>query len=162
MTGSAERNAMPSDTPPPDDLPILFCEDRADWAAWLDANHASASGVWLRLAKKASGLRSVSYDEAVEVALCYGWIDSQMRGYDTQTSLQKFTPRRAKSVWSRLNREKAQRLIDSGEMRPAGLLAVEAAKRDGRWEAAYDSPSQAAAPGDREDISQSCALLNLR
>jgi uncharacterized protein YdeI (YjbR/CyaY-like superfamily) len=139
---------MPGTTLPTDDLPILSCEGRADWAAWLDANHATASGVWLRLAKKKSGLRSVSYDEAVEVALCYGWIDSQARSFDAQTSLQKFTPRRAKSVWSRLNREKAQRLIDNGKMQPAGLHAVEAAKRDGRWDAAYDSPSQAAVPAD--------------
>ncbi len=135
-------------TRPPDNLPVLSFESREDWAAWLDANHATATGVWLRLAKKASGLRSVTYSEAVEVALCYGWIDGQARGYDEQTSLQRFTPRRARSVWSRINREKAQALIDDGRMMPAGLRAVEAAQRDGRWDTAYDSPRNAVVPDD--------------
>jgi len=135
-------------TKPPDDLPVLSFESREDWAAWLDENHTVATGVWLRLAKKASGLRSVTYSEAVEVALCYGWIDGQARSYDEQTSLQRFTPRRARSVWSRINREKAQALIDDGRMKPAGLRAVEAAQRDGRWDAAYDSPRAATVPAD--------------
>ena len=135
-------------TKPPDDLPVILFESREDWAAWLDANHTAATGVWLRLAKKAGGLRSVTYSEAVEVALCYGWIDGQARGYDEQTSLQRFTPRRARSVWSRINREKAQALIDGGQMKPAGLAVVEAAKRDGRWDAAYDSPRNAVVPDD--------------
>jgi uncharacterized protein YdeI (YjbR/CyaY-like superfamily) len=133
---------------PPDDLPVLSFASQEDWAAWLDANHATVNGLWLRLAKKASGLRSVTYSEAVEVALCYGWIDGQARGYDEQTSLQRFTPRRAKSVWSRINRDKAEALIAEGRMQPAGLAAVEAAKRDGRWDAAYHSPRNAVVPDD--------------
>lgn len=126
---------------------MLF-EHQKDWEAWLDQNHAASSGLWLRLAKKASGLNSVSYAEAVEVALCYGWIDGQTKSYDESSWLQKFTPRGAKSIWSKINREKAQKLIESGQMKPAGLKAIEAAKQDGRWEAAYDSPSRAIVPSD--------------
>jgi uncharacterized protein YdeI (YjbR/CyaY-like superfamily) len=130
------------------DLPVMLFEHQKDWEAWLDQNHAASSGLWLRLAKKASGLNSVSYAEAVEVALCYGWIDGQTKSYDESSWLQKFTPRGAKSIWSKINREKAQKLIESGQMKPAGLKAIEAAKQDGRWEAAYDSPSRAIVPSD--------------
>ncbi|MBE7557178.1 MAG: YdeI/OmpD-associated family protein [Anaerolineales bacterium] len=132
----------------PGDIPIILFERQKDWADWLDQHHAESAGVWLRLAKKASGIQSVSYDEAVEVALCYGWIDGQKKSYDDTAWLQKFTPRGAKSVWSKLNREKAERLIAGGKMKPAGLQAVEAAKRDGRWESAYDSQSRATVPDD--------------
>lgn len=133
---------------PPNDLPIILFEEQKAWAEWLDQHHAEAAGIWLRLAKKGSGITSVSYDEAVEAALCYGWIDGQKKSYDETSWLQKFTPRGAKSVWSKINRDKVQRLIASGQMKPAGLKAVEAAQQDGRWEAAYDSPAQAEVPAD--------------
>lgn len=121
---------------------------RKDWAAWLDKNHQSSTGLWLRLAKKSSDLRSVTYKEALDVALCYGWIDGQKKPESDQAWLQRFLPRGKKSIWSKINREKALTLIASGEMISAGLDAVDSAKRDGRWEAAYDSPSGAAVPKD--------------
>jgi uncharacterized protein YdeI (YjbR/CyaY-like superfamily) len=130
------------------DRPILLFENPQDWAAWLDENHAALPGIWLRIAKKGSGLQSVSYDEALETALCYGWIDGQKNRYDDSSWLQKFTPRRPKSIWSKINREKAEALIRAGRMKPAGLAAVELAKQDGRWEAAYDSFGNASVPGD--------------
>lgn len=130
------------------DLPILTFEQPKDWATWLDENHDAASGVWLRLAKKASGIPSVSYGESLEVALCYGWIDGQKKSYDDNWWLQKFTPRGEKSIWSKINREKALELIKAGKMTPAGLKAVELARRDGRWDGAYDSPRTATVPGD--------------
>jgi len=130
------------------DLPMLSFGRQKDWAVWLDKNHATSSGVWLKLAKKASGIKSVTYDEALEVALCYGWIDGQRKSHDETSWLQKFTPRGPRSIWSKINTEKAQRLIESGKMKPAGLKAVESARRDGRWDAAYASQSKAEAPGD--------------
>lgn len=122
--------------------PILVFRQKKAWAAWLDKNHCTFSGVWLRLAKKGSGLKSVSYDEALDVALCYGWIDGQGKSDGEEHWLQKFTPRGKRSIWSKRNREKALSLIESGQMTPAGLAEVERAKRDGRWDAAYDSPSR--------------------
>ena len=119
------------------ELSVLLFEQKEDWAAWLDENHATSPGVWLRLAKKAASLKSVSYDEAVKVALCYGWIDGQKKSHDAASWLQKFTPRRAKSIWSKINRERAEALIRQGQMKPAGLKAVEAAKQDGRWDARH-------------------------
>ena len=119
-----------------------------DWADWLRKNHAKSSGVWLKLAKKNSGIQSVSYAEALETALCYGWIDGQKKSYDESFWLQKFTPRGAKSIWSKINKAKAGELIKSGRMKPAGLNAVERAKQDGRWDAAYDSPSVSTVPPD--------------
>ena len=130
------------------DLPVLLFEQQHDWAVWLDEHHGTSPGLWLRLAKKASGLQSVSYDEALEVALCYGWIDGQKKSYDDASWLQKFTPRGPKSIWSKINRAKAEALIASGRMQPAGLKAVESAKQDGRWDAAYDSPRSATVPDD--------------
>jgi uncharacterized protein YdeI (YjbR/CyaY-like superfamily) len=130
------------------DLPVVQFEGPQAWATWLDEHHATSSGVWLRIAKKASGTASVTYDEALEVALCYGWIDGQKKSYDEESWLQKFTPRGAKSIWSKVNREKAEKLIARGAMKPAGLAAVEQAKQDGRWEAAYDSQSSASVPSD--------------
>jgi len=129
-------------------MPIVLFEAQEAWAVWLEENHASSSGLWLRLAKKAAELQSVSYAEALEVALCYGWIDGQKKSYDESSWLQKFTPRRARSIWSKINREKAEALIASGRMKAAGREAVESAKQDGRWEAAYDSPSNATVPDD--------------
>jgi len=130
------------------DLPILPFERQKDWAVWLAKNHAKSAGVWLKLAKKASGIKSVTYDEALEVALCYGWIDGQRRSHDETSWLQKFTPRGPKSIWSKINTEKAQRLIESGQMKPAGLKAVESARQDGRWDVAYAPQSKAAVPDD--------------
>lgn len=128
--------------------PIRRFANRAAWAVWLEKNHRNWPGLWLRLAKKGSGVRSVTYAEALEVALCYGWIDGQKRGESEQAWLQRFLPRSAKSIWSKINREKATALIASSRMKPAGLGAVEAAKKDGRWEAAYDSPKGATVPED--------------
>ena len=109
---------------------------------------SSSEGLWLKIAKKGSGIESVTYDQAVEVALCYGWIDGQVRRFDEYYYLQLFTPRRSRSRWSKINRQKATELIERGEMKPAGLREVERAKADGRWDAAYDSPSTATVPED--------------
>jgi uncharacterized protein YdeI (YjbR/CyaY-like superfamily) len=130
------------------DLPVLFFEQPKDWAAWLDEHHASSPGVWLRLAKKNADRKSQSYDEALEVALCYGWIDGQKKSGDASTWLQKFTPRGARSIWSKINRERAEALVKSGRMQAAGREEVEKAKRDGRWEAAYDGQKSATVPSD--------------
>ena len=130
------------------ELPIELFEDQGAWAAWLESNHADSPGLWLRHAKKASDLASVSYAEALDVALCYGWIDGQKKSYDESSWLQKWTPRGAKSIWSKINREKALKLIEQARIQPAGLAEVERAKQDGRWEAAYDSHSTATVPDD--------------
>ena len=130
------------------DLPIVDVPDRPAWRRWLEDNHASADGAWLKFAKKSSPAQTVTYAEAVEEALCLGWIDGQARGGDEHFYLQRFTPRRARSKWSQINREKAERLIAEGRMHPAGLAQVEAAKADGRWEAAYPAQSQARVPED--------------
>jgi uncharacterized protein YdeI (YjbR/CyaY-like superfamily) len=119
-----------------------------DWETWLDENHHDLAGLWMRIAKKGSRLRSVTYSEALEVALCYGWIDGQKRPESDKAWLQRFLPRSANSIWSKINREKAKALITGGRMKPAGLAAVEAAKKDGRWEAAYDSARNAKIPED--------------
>jgi uncharacterized protein YdeI (YjbR/CyaY-like superfamily) len=128
--------------------PIRLFGDQKNWAAWLEKNHRQHPGIWLRIAKKGSGLRSVTYAEALETAICYGWIDGQKKPENEQTWLQRFLPRTAKSIWSRINREKALALIQSGRMKTAGLAAIEQAKANGRWEAAYDSQSRAAVPED--------------
>jgi uncharacterized protein YdeI (YjbR/CyaY-like superfamily) len=125
-----------------------FFASRDAWAAWLAAEHEQSDGVWLQIAKKASGIDSVSYAEALEVALCYGWIDGQKRSFDDDHWLQRFTPRRARSKWSKINRQKATELIDSGAMTPAGLREVARAKADGRWEAAYEGQAAATVPDD--------------
>ena len=132
------------------ELPIQAFASKAAFARWLERHHASSPGIWLELAKKSSKRKSISYAEAVEVALCYGWIDGQSRGKDETSWLQKLTPRRARSIWSKLNRERALALIRSGDMRAPGLLAIERAKQDGRWQAAYDPPSRAKVPPDLE------------
>jgi uncharacterized protein YdeI (YjbR/CyaY-like superfamily) len=128
--------------------PIRLFVTQAVWAAWLEKNHRNSRGLWLRLAKKESGLQSVTYSEALEVALCYGWIDGQKRGESEQAWLQRFLPRSAKSIWSKINRDKAVALIASGRMKVAGLEAVEAARKTGRWDAAYDSPKNSKVPED--------------
>ena len=132
----------------PDELPIVLFAAPADLEAWLEEEHAEAAGIWLKIAKKGSGVESVGYAEALEVALCFGWIDSQKRGFDEKHFLQRFTPRRPRGRWSRINREKAEGLIESERMRPAGLAEVEAAKADGRWEDAYEGQRTAEVPPD--------------
>jgi len=131
--------------------PIRLFATQAAWAGWLEKNHRKSAGLWLRLAKKGSGLRSITYGEALQVALCYGWIDGQKRGESEQAWLQRFLPRSARSIWSRINRDKAVALIASGRMKGAGLEAVEAAKKAGRWDAAYDSPKAARVPEDFQE-----------
>nr|WP_326522561.1 YdeI/OmpD-associated family protein [Archangium lipolyticum] len=130
------------------ETPIVSFAKQGEWSAWLASNHASSRGVWLKIAKKASGVVSVNYQQALEVALAWGWIDGQRRSHDDTAYLQKFTPRGRRSIWSKINREKALALIAAGEMKPPGLAEVERAKQDGRWEAAYDSPSRASVPED--------------
>ncbi len=130
------------------DLPIIPFASRNAWEAWLEKHHATSDGLWLKIAKKGSGIETVSYAEALEAALCYGWIDGQKASFDDHYWLQRFTPRRARSKWSKVNREKVTKLIESGRMKPAGLREVERAKADGRWEAAYDAQSTATVPED--------------
>ncbi|HKU96058.1 MAG TPA: YdeI/OmpD-associated family protein [Vineibacter sp.] len=131
-----------------DGLPILAFASAADWEAWLEAQPMTSSGLWLKLAKKEAGIDSVSQPEAVEGALCFGWIDGQGQSLDARYWLQRFTPRKARSKWSQKNRTKALALIKQGRMRPSGLAEVERAKADGRWDAAYPSPSKATVPDD--------------
>jgi len=130
------------------ELPVHYFARKLDWAAWLNKNHASSSGVWLQLAKKGADVSSVSYEEAIEVALCFGWIDGQKQAHSDQFWLQKFTRRSDKSVWSKINRDKALALIEAKKMKSAGLKEIERAKLDGRWDAAYDSSSKATVPSD--------------
>jgi uncharacterized protein YdeI (YjbR/CyaY-like superfamily) len=130
------------------DLPILRFASREEWRAWLAAQHATSAGVWLKLAKAGTGIASVTYAEALEVALCHGWIDGQKGGFDDEFWLQRFTPRKPRSRWSRINRDKATALIERGEMEPAGLREVDAAKADGRWDAAYEGQRTATVPDD--------------
>jgi len=131
-----------------DELPIHLFVAAEDLETWLEENHDSSEGVWLKIAKKGAPEPSVTYAEALEVALCFGWIDSQKRGLDETHFLQRFTPRRPRGRWSKINREKAGALIAAGRMRPAGLAEVEAAKDDGRWEAAYEGQGTAKVPAD--------------
>jgi len=127
------------------DLDIVSLAGAAAWDAWLDEHHATSKGVWLKIAK---GGRGIGYPEALEVALCHGWIDGQKRSLDATHWLQRFTPRTPRSRWSRINRDKAAQLIERGAMKPAGLRQVELAKADGRWEAAYEGQSTIAVPED--------------
>lgn len=130
------------------DLPLLLFQSVREWEDWLDAHHAQPQGVWLKITKKGAPVSSVSYADALDSALCYGWIDAQKKSYDSTFWLQKFTPRRPKSVWSKVNTDKVMRLIESGKMTSAGLREVDAARRDGRWDAAYASQSNFAIPDD--------------
>jgi uncharacterized protein YdeI (YjbR/CyaY-like superfamily) len=123
-------------------------ESAAAWEAWLEENHTSSAGVWVRIAKKASGLDSVRYPEVLDVAICFGWIDGQRRALDADWFLQRFTPRRARSPWSQINRGKAEALAREGRMRRAGEAEVQRAKEDGRWEAAYAGQRRIEVPDD--------------
>jgi uncharacterized protein YdeI (YjbR/CyaY-like superfamily) len=130
--------------------PIVEFPDQLAWEAWLREHHAASSGVWLKLARKGAPRTTVKYAEALEVALCFGWIDGQLGKFDESFYVHRFTPRGPRSRWSQVNVEKANALIDSGRMRPAGLTAIEAAKADGRWEEAYEAQSRATVPADLE------------
>lgn len=129
-------------------LPVLHVKGMKDWERWLTGHQESSPGVWLKIAKKGSALTSVSYAEALEVALCHGWIDGQKQAHDAEAWLQKFTPRGARSIWSKINKEKAEQLIASGRMTPAGLRAIENAKQNGRWESAYQPARGSTMPAD--------------
>ena len=122
--------------------------DPAAFEAWLDEHHGSSDGIWIKFAKKASGIPSVTYKEVLAVALAYGWIDGQVKRIDADWYRQRWTPRRARSVWSKINRAAAEAMIERGDMKPAGLAEVERARADGRWERAYDSPKTATVPDD--------------
>ena len=128
--------------------PVLEFESARAWESWLTTNHAIFTAVWLKIARKDSGKAGPSYAEALDVALCFGWIDGQKDRLDSNHWLQRFTPRRPRSKWSKINRQKATELIGQGRMRPAGLTQVEQAKRDGRWDAAYEAQSVASIPND--------------
>ena len=132
--------------PEPTDLPIKPFTSSKTFATWLAKHHAQSNGIWIKIAKKDSGIRSVTHAEALEVALCYGWIDGQRDRFDDEYFLQRFTPRRARSRWSKINRDSATALIASGAMQPAGRAEVDRAKADGRWDAAYSSPKNIEIP----------------
>lgn len=129
-------------------LPVIPFASQKEWVAWLEAHHATAKGLWIKFAKKKSGVQTVVYLEAVETALCYGWIDGQAASFDETYSLQRFTPRTARSKWSKINTARALHLIEAGRMQSAGLAAIQQAQADGRWEQAYDSPRNATVPDD--------------
>jgi uncharacterized protein YdeI (YjbR/CyaY-like superfamily) len=131
-----------------DDADFIAFPSQREWARWLAKNHADSMGVWLRFFKKTGGTPSVSHTEALAVALCYGWIDGQLKKHDEESWLRKFTPRRPKSIWSKRNRELVEHLAAAGQMKPAGLKEMDAAKADGRWDRAYDSPSNMTLPAD--------------
>jgi uncharacterized protein YdeI (YjbR/CyaY-like superfamily) len=133
-----------------DDLPVILFPSAAELEAWLEDEHARSDGIWLKIARKGTGVESVTHAEAVEVGLCFGWIDGQARRLDDRHYLQRFTPRRPRSRWSRINCERAEALDAAGRMRPSGLAEVEAAKADGRWDEAYEPPSTAEVPPDLE------------
>jgi uncharacterized protein YdeI (YjbR/CyaY-like superfamily) len=132
----------------PTDLPVLGFPDQAAFEAWLEAEHASAPGVYVKLAKKGAGVPSVTYAELVESCLCFGWIDGRSNRLDERFYLQRLTPRRARSVWSQKNVDAVEGLTLAGRMRPSGLAAVEAARADGRWERAYAGSADITVPDD--------------
>jgi uncharacterized protein YdeI (YjbR/CyaY-like superfamily) len=131
-----------------DGLPKIPFASVAEWEAWLEDNYAVSEGVWIKMAKKGSGIESIRPADALDSALCFGWIDSRREALDERYFLQRYTPRRSRSKWSQTNREKIERLTAEGRMRPAGLAEVERAKVDGRWEAAYASPRSITVPED--------------
>ena len=131
------------------ELPTRAFKSQKEWEAWLERNHETP-GVWIKLSKKGSGIPSVSYQEAVDSALCYGWIDGQAKSLDDVCYLQRFTPRTSTSNWSKINREKAESYIAEGRMRAPGLRAIEVARANGRWEKAYEGPREMTVPEDFE------------
>ena len=142
-------NPLPKMTAPAKtEFEILTFPTARDWERWLAKNAARSKGVWLQFFKKGSGITSITYADALNVALCFGWIDGQLKGHDEKSWIHKFTPRRPKSMWSKRNRDLIELLTRSGKMHAAGLKEVEAAKADGRWDRAYDSPSKMTVPED--------------
>jgi uncharacterized protein YdeI (YjbR/CyaY-like superfamily) len=137
-----------NNNPAKSNLEIISFGSPAEWEHWLGQNHAASKGIWLRFYKKGSGIASVYYSEALDVALCYGWIDGQLKKYDELSYIQRFTPRRPRSLWSKRNIDHIARLTNEGRMKPAGLIEAEAAKADGRWQAAYDSQGAMSLPDD--------------
>jgi uncharacterized protein YdeI (YjbR/CyaY-like superfamily) len=133
---------------PKENLPIIRFESQEDWEAWLQENYEASGGIWIKLAKKESGIESVSRQEALDIAICYGWIDGQAASFDDNFWMQRFTRRRPKSKWSKINCQKATELIAQGKMKAPGLEEVESAKRDGRWDNAYDSQRTMTVPDD--------------
>jgi uncharacterized protein YdeI (YjbR/CyaY-like superfamily) len=131
-----------------DGLPTIAFASASEWEEWLERNHATSAGVWIKIAKKGTGIESVHYPEVLESALCFGWIDGRRRALDDRYFLQRFSPRRARSKWSRINRDTVDRLAAAGRMRPAGIAEVDRAQADGRWEAAYAGPSSIGVPDD--------------
>lgn len=137
------------------ELPKISFASGGAWEAWLGEHHETSDGLWMKLAKKGTGIHSVTLAEAVEGALCYGWVDSQADKFDDEHWLVKFTPRRPRSKWSKVNRERVAKLVAEGRMQPAGLREIERAKSDGRWDAAYDPPSRATVPDDlRQELDR--------
>jgi uncharacterized protein YdeI (YjbR/CyaY-like superfamily) len=130
------------------ELPILECASERDWERWLEDNHSGSAGVWLRFAKRGAPTPTVTHAQALDVAICFGWIDGQVRRVDPAHYVQRFTPRTPRSRWSQVNRDKAESLIAAGRMRAAGRAQVAAAQADGRWDAAYEPPSRATVPDD--------------
>jgi uncharacterized protein YdeI (YjbR/CyaY-like superfamily) len=131
-----------------DDLPVLAFSSAGEWEEWLAGQHDAAAGVWLKIAKRGAAVTSVSYPEALEVAICFGWIDGQKGRFDDEFWLQRFTPRRPGGRWSKINADKVGALIEAGRMRPAGLREVEQARADGRWETAYAGQATIEVPDD--------------
>jgi uncharacterized protein YdeI (YjbR/CyaY-like superfamily) len=128
--------------------PVVFFRNQQAWEKWLESHFDSSPGVWLRIAKKSAGIESVTYQEALDVALCHGWIDGQKKKFDDESWIQKFTPRGKRSIWSKINRDKTAVLIAQGRMKAAGVAAIDRAKENGQWEAAYDPHSTAVVPED--------------
>lgn len=133
-----------------DGLPVILFETQESWSNWLEKNE-SASGIWVQIAKKGSGINSINYKETLEVALCFGWIDGVSNKFDEKTWVQRFTPRKPNSKWSKINKDKAEVLIASGNMRPSGMAAIELAKQKGIWDSAYDSQKNATIPADLQN-----------
>lgn len=132
----------------PSEFPVILFDNSDSWDDWLAEHHSTAAGLWLQIAKKASRIKSVSYFDAVTVALCYGWIDGQLKKYDSDTFIQRFTPRKSGSQWSLINKERAILLIDVGKMKPAGFTAIERAKINGNWDKAYEPQRLITIPDD--------------
>lgn len=130
-----------------DGMPVVLFETEESWAEWLNKN-SDKSGIWLRLAKKNSGIISISYEQAVEIGLCYGWIDSVKNTFDEKSWIQRFSPRKPASKWSKINKEKALKLIETGKMKPSGMATIEISKKKGTWDTAYDSQKNTTVPDD--------------
>ena len=148
IRGIPDRQSMKKKSAAPKPMVKRLFKSQAHWHAWLEKNHEKPDGVWVHFAKKGTGAVTCTYDEALETALCFGWIDGQTMTHDDKTFVRKFTPRRARSLWSKVNRAKAERLIEGGRMKPAGLRAIERAREGGEWDAAYDTARTATVAPD--------------